>query len=184
MPPRRTFVLVDGENIDATLGVTVLGRKPEPSERPRWERVVEFARRLWGQEVTGLFFLNASNGHLPGPFVSALQGIGFRPVPLAGASTEKVVDIGIQRTLAALLPMKADVLLCSHDRDFVEQVERLLDSEHRVDLIGFPELVSGAYGGLDVRIHDLETDVGAFTSPLPRVRIIPIEDFDPAVFLR
>ncbi|MDQ1512869.1 MAG: hypothetical protein QOC59_711, partial [Microbacteriaceae bacterium] len=34
------------------------------------------------------------------------------------------------------------------------------------------------------RVHDLETDVGAFTSPLPRVRIIPIEDFDPTVFLR
>lgn len=182
--PRRTFVLVDGENIDATLGVTVLGRKPEPSERPRWERVMDFARRLWGQEATGLFFLNASNGYLPGPFISALQGIGFRPVPLAGSSSEKVVDIGIQRTLTALVPMDADVLLCSHDRDFIVQVEQLLDADHRVDLIGFPELVSGAYAGLDVRIHDLETDVGAFTSPLPRVRIIPIDDFDPAVFLR
>jgi uncharacterized protein len=182
--PRRTFVLVDGENIDATLGATVLGRKPEPSERPRWERVVDFARRLWGQEVTGLFFLNASNGHLPGPFISALQGIGYRPVPLAGSAAEKVVDLGIQRTMTALVPRDADVLLCSHDGDFVEQVEQLLESEHRVGIIGFPELVSGAYGGLDVQLHDLETEVGAFTSPLPRVRIIPIEEFDPAVFLR
>ena len=181
---RRTFILVDGENIDATLGVTVLGRKPEPNERPRWERVMDFARRLWGQDATGLFFLNASNGHLPGPFVSALQGIGFRPVPLSGSSTEKVVDIGIQRTLDALLERDADVLLCSHDRDFVEQVRRLVDDDHRVGIIGFPELVSGAYSDLDVEIHDLELDVGAFNSTLPRVRIIPIADFDPAVFLR
>ena len=182
--PRRTFVLVDGENIDATLGATVLGRKPEPGERPRWERVTDFARRLWGQEVTGLFLLNASNGYLPGPFVSALMNIGFRPVPLAGSATEKVVDIGIQRTLDALADRDADVLLCSHDGDFLEQVERLLDGDHRVGLIGFPELVSGSYSALDLPLYDLETDVKAFTSPLPRVRIIPLSEFDPEVFLR
>lgn len=181
---RRTFVLVDGENIDATLGQTVLGRKPEPNERPRWERVIEFARTLWGQQATGLFFLNASNGHLPGPFVSALQGAGFRPVPLAGGSNEKVVDIGIQRTLDALIGRDADVLLCSHDRDFIEQIERLLDSDHRVGIVGFPELVSGAYASLDVQLYDLETEVHAFNSPLPRVRIISLTEFDPEVFLR
>jgi uncharacterized protein len=182
--PRRTYVLVDGENIDATLGVTVLGRKPDPSERPRWERVIDFARRLWDQDVTGLFFLNASNGYLPGPFVSALLNIGFRPVPLAGSTTEKVVDIGIQRTLDALVGRDADILLCSHDADFLEQVERLLDADQRVGLIGFPELVSGAYATLDVPLYDLESDVHAFTSPLPRVRIIPLSEFDPQVFLR
>ena len=34
-----TYLLVDGENIDATLGLSVLGRRPEPDERPRWDRV-------------------------------------------------------------------------------------------------------------------------------------------------
>jgi uncharacterized protein len=145
---------------------------------------MDFARRLYGQDATGLFFLNASNGHLPGPFVTALQGIGYRPVPLSGSSTEKVVDIGIQRTLEALLDRDADVLLCSHDRDFLEQVQRLVDADHRVGILGFPELVSGAYADLDVELYDLETDVGAFNTPLPRVRIIPIADFDPTVFLR
>ena len=182
--PRRTFILVDGENIDATLGGTILGRKPEPGERPRWERVIDFARRLWGQDATGLFFLNASNGYLPGPFVSALLNIGFRPVPLAGESNEKVVDIGIQRTLDALVDRDADVLLCSHDVDFLDQVSRLLDADQRVGLIGFPELVSGAYATLDLPVYDLESDVKAFTSPLPRVRIIPLAEFDPMVFLR
>ena len=177
-------MLIDGENIDATLGVTILGHRPEPNERPRWERVLEFARRLWGQEVVGLFFLNASNGHLPGPFVSALSNIGYRPVALSGESHEKVVDIGIQRTLDAIADLGGDVLLASHDRDFVEQVEHLLSTEARVDLLGFPELVSGGYSGLDVRIHDLETEVKAFTVALPRIRIIPLTEFDPTVFLR
>jgi putative heme uptake system protein len=181
---RRTFILVDGENIDATLGNSVLGHKPEPGERPRWDRVVDFARQLWGQEVTGLFFLNATNGYLPGPFISALQVAGYRPIPLAGSGSEKVVDIGIQRTLDALLHRSADVLLCTHDRDFLEQVERLVTADQRVGIVGFPELVSGAYSALDVELYDLEADVHAFTVTLPRVRIIPLDEFDPTVFLR
>ena len=34
-----------------------------------------------------------------------------------------------------------------------------------------------------MELHDLELDVHAFTEPLPRVRIIPIEEFDPIAFL-
>src|SRR5262249_58964729 len=94
---RRTFVLVDGENLDATLGGSVLARRPEPEERPRWERLLAYAEEVWGQPATGLFFLNATT-FLPQPFVSALLAIGFRPVPLSGKGNEKVVDLGIQRT--------------------------------------------------------------------------------------
>ena len=39
---RTTYVLVDGENIDATLGTSILARRPRPEERPRWERVLRF----------------------------------------------------------------------------------------------------------------------------------------------
>ena len=101
--PRRTFVLVDGENIDATLGNSLLTAGPTPEERPRWERVMAYAEQLWGQPATGLFFLNATSGHLPTPFVQALLAMNYRPIPLSGRSDEKVVDIGIQRTLDALL---------------------------------------------------------------------------------
>src|SRR5674476_941173 len=45
---RTTYLLVDGENIDATLGGSILGARPAPEERPRWERVLEFARSVWG----------------------------------------------------------------------------------------------------------------------------------------
>ena len=74
---RRTFVLVDGENIDATLGTNLLNRRPQPEERPRWERVTDYAAELWGQPVTGLFFLNASSGQLPGTFVQALLAMDY-----------------------------------------------------------------------------------------------------------
>ncbi len=181
---RRTYLLVDGENIDATLGGSVLGRRPHPEERPRWERVRAYAENLWGQPVTGLFFLNASNGQLPMPFVQALLAMSYRPVPLAGAADEKVVDIGIQRTLDALVDRDADVLLCSHDADFVEHVKALLDGERKVALVGLREYASLHYAGIDVPLHDLEEDIGAFNTPLPRVRIIPLDEFDPERFLR
>ncbi|WP_151081486.1 NYN domain-containing protein [Nocardioides cynanchi] len=181
--PRRTFLLVDGENIDATLGTSLFNRRPQPEERPRWERLTSFAEATWGQPAMGLFFLNASNGNMPLPFVQALLAMGYRPVPLAGSSDEKVVDVGIQRTLEALKGHDADVMLCSHDGDFAPQLGAL-DDGRRLGLLALREFVSGQLTGLDIPLFDLEDDVAAFNAPLPRVRIIPLSDFDPEHFLR
>ena len=98
---RRTFVLVDGENIDATLGNSLLGRRPLPEERPRWERVTAYAAELWDQPVTGLFFLNASNGQLPTSFVQALLAMDYRPIPLSG---RRVLITGAARGIGAGAP--------------------------------------------------------------------------------
>lgn len=184
---RTTYLLVDGENIDATLGGSILGTRPAPEERPRWERVLEFARRAWGNDqATGLFFLNASNGTMPMSFVQALVAIGFQPIPLAGESHEKVVDIGIQRTLDALADRPGDVLLASHDGDFAPQLAALLGPGRNVGMLAFKEFTSSALqqlteGGLEV--FDLEHDVHAFNVRLPRLRIIPLAEFDPTRYL-
>ena len=180
---RTTYVLIDGENIDATLGTSILGRRPRPEERPRWERLLQFARERWDQPAQGLFFL-AANSELPMTFVQALLAIGYRPVPLSGGPGEKVVDIAIQRTLVELARREADVMLVSNDGDFVEQVEGLLDGR-RVGVIGFTEFRNHAFVPLVERgleSFDLEYDVQAFKERLPRVRIIPIDEFDPAPF--
>jgi putative heme uptake system protein len=183
---RVTYLLVDGENIDATLGMSVLGRRPQPEERPRWERVREFAAGVWEQPVVALFFLNASSGQLPMPFVQALLAMDYRPIPLAGDAGEKVVDIGIQRTLEAIGDRDGDVLLASHDRDFAAHVRTLLEADRRVGLLGFREFTSAELtelGGDGLEVYDLEDEVGCFNAPLPRVRIIPLEHFDPARYL-
>ena len=179
-----TYVLVDGENIDATLGISVLGHRPAPDERPRWERVREYAAGLWGQPVRGLFFLNASSGHMPMPFVQALLALDYRPVPLSGEPGQKVVDIGIQRTREALADRPGDVLLASHDGDFVPQVSALAAAGRRVGVLGFREFANARLVEIPgLEFHDLEDDVRAFAKVLPRVRIIPIDDFHPARFL-
>jgi uncharacterized protein len=184
---RETILLVDGENIDATLGGSLLGRRPLPEERPRWDRVREYARAVWDQPVRGLFFLNAS-GQIPMAFVQALTALDFRPVLLSGPSDVKVVDVAILRTLEALAERgRGDVLLASHDGDFAPAVAALIEApDRRVGVIGFRELVSSALADLTtagLELYDLEDDVGAFTVALPRIRVIPIEQFDPWTLL-
>lgn len=178
---RTTYLLVDGENIDATLGASVLGRRPQPEERPRWQRLLEHAQDRWEQDVKALFFL-AANDELPLSFLQALMAMGYTPVPLSGPG--KVVDIAIDRTARALLRRPADVMLVSHDGDFAPAMTELADGHRRLGVVGFTELMSGELRGVPgVEIIDLEHEVGAFTSRLPRVRIIPIDEFDPAEFI-
>lgn len=183
---RRTYILVDGENIDATLGTSILGHRPQPEERPRWDRVLSFARREFEQDVKGLFFLQ-TNHEMPMAFVQALLALDYTPVPLSGSSQQKVVDIAIQKMMVELVQHEADVLLVSNDGDFLPQVRELLaDEERRVGVIGFTEFANGGFGSLrdeGLEIFDLEHDVRAFNVTLPRVRIIPIDEFDPAAFL-
>jgi uncharacterized protein len=135
--------------------------------------------------VTGLFFL-AANGELPMPFVQALTAIGFRPVPLSGDADDKVVDIAIQRTLVELSRRDADVMLASNDGDFITQLEPLVGPERRTALLAFREFRNAGFVPLFERgleFHDLEYDVKAFNDRLPRIRIIPIDEFDPNDFL-
>jgi len=180
---RTSWILVDGENIDATLGGSILGRRPQPDERPRWDRLFGFLEERWQQPVRGLFFLNATT-HLPMPFVQALLALGYTPVPLSGPTDAKVVDLAIQRTLRALRERADDVVLVSHDRDFVDDLAVLADDERRVGLIGFHEFRSNDFAAVPgLEFFDLEYDVHAFDAQLPRVRVIPIEEFDPMQFL-
>ena len=181
-----TYVLIDGENIDATLGMSVLGHRPESEERPRWDRLLEFTKDLTDDGlVQGLFFINASTGHLPMTFVQALLAMSYRPIPLAGSSEEKVVDIGIQRMLAAIQASgRGNVVLVSHDGDFVPQLSDLLQAGHRVGIMCFREYLAAQIQELEgITLYDLEYDVNAFTSVLPRVRIVELDEFNPQDYL-
>ena len=181
---QTTYLVVDGENIDATLGLSVLDRRPNPEERPRWDRVLESAHGRWNQRAKGLFFLNGSSGFLPMGFVQAMD---YSVIPLSGPADMKVVDVGLQRTMDAIAALDSgDVILASHDADFLPQLEALLDQGRRVAVMCFKEFLSSQLHELEERgleIIDLEYDVHAFQVHLPRLHIIDIDDFDPMSFL-
>ena len=184
---QTTYLVVDGENIDATLGLSVLDRRPNPEERPRWDRVLESAHGRWGQKAKGLFFLNGSSGFLPMGFVQALTAMDYSVIPLSGPADMKVVDVGLQRTMDAIADLgSGDVILASHDADFLPQIETLLDQGRRVAVMCFKEFLSSQLHELEERgleIIDLEYDVHAFQVRLPRLHIIDIDEFDPMAFL-
>ena len=143
-------------------------------------------RRQWGRPVKALFFINASSGDLPMPFLQALTAMGLRPIPLSGPPGVKVVDVGIQRTLEAISKRDAGVMLGSHDVDFLPQVQALLGGGRRVGLLAFREYVSSRYADLvdaGLQVFDLEDDAGAFNKVLPRLRVIDLDRFDPEAFL-
>ncbi|OKL47390.1 NYN domain-containing protein [Boudabousia marimammalium] len=187
MNSEATYLLVDGENIDATLGMSVLGRRPDKEERPRWDRILEYTFERWDEGATGLFFLNASSGFMPMNFVQALVAMQYQPIPLAGEGNEKVVDIGIQRTLEAILDQGfGDVILASHDADFAPQLQALIDDGRRVGVMCFREFASQQLTDMaehGLHIYDLEYDVKAFQVQLPRLEIIPLSEFDPSRYL-
>ena len=148
--------------------------------------MTEFAERTWGQPVTGLFFLNASNGNLPASFVQALLAMDYRPIPLAGG----VGPEGRRRRHPAH-PRRAarpttTPTCCwpATTPTSSTHLGALLGGGRKLGLIGLREYMSTQLTGLGVPLFDLEDDVNAFTQPLPRVRIIPLAEFDPETFLR
>ena len=79
---------------------------------------------------------------------------------------------------------EADVVLASHDVDFAPHMQALAAEGSRVAVMGFEEFMSAelrAVNGMEV--WDLEREVGAFDAPLPRLRIIELDAFDPSRYL-
>lgn len=58
--------------------------------------------------------------------------------------------------------------------------------DRRVGLLGFPEFNNASYEELrpqGLEVFDIEVDAGSFDIALPRIRIIPLDEFDPVAFL-
>jgi uncharacterized protein len=185
---RKVYLLVDGENIDRTLG-QILSKKPKPDQRPRWDKVKIFVEKKFQAKCRPLFFLNANEG-VNGSFIQALKMVDFIPIPLVGPEETKVVDQGILKMLKAIKeqPSKNSlpgVALVSHDADFKTSFAGLADRQ--LAIIGFREFLSGEYFNIPgLGIFDIEEDVKAFlteTGPLPRLRAIDVEKFDATKYL-
>lgn len=107
---------------------------------------------------------------MPMSFIQALKAIGYLPVPLPGPADEKIVDIAIQRTLKALADRDGDVMLVSHDGDFLEDLEPLVGTDRRVGVIAFAEFRNSGFTHLleqGLETYDLEYDVRLHRAAAP-----------------
>lgn len=183
-----TYLLIDGENIDTTLG-GILGGRPAPEFRPQWDKVMGFVQGHHGSPVKALFFL-VFKGQVQFPFIQALRLVGMTPILLSGPPEVKIVDVAIVKTLTAIhttSPVERAVALASHDGgDFAAAVEKLLAAKRQVTVLGFREFMSDRFvklAPLGLQILDLEYDARSFKSQLPRIAPVDVGDFDPMKYL-
>ena len=181
------YILIDGENIDRTLG-SILGRAPRALDRPRWEKVIRFAESTWSDSTVKPCFFHNVTMNIPMPFIQALAALGFRSVLLtADAEGQKVVDIGIQRTMNAIAKREGDVLLMSHDGDFCGVMSALNDGHRRLGVLVFKEYLAGGYDSIEnLEVFDIEYDAEILPDdnpPLYRLVKIPVSSFDPEALL-
>ena len=163
------------------------GARGAPALGPR-------ARATRGRSGTSrsaaLFFLNAS-GQIPMPFVQALSALDYRPVLLSGPSDVKVVDVAIMRTLEALAAARPRRRPARQPRRRLRRPVASLaagagrgGSASSASASSMIERARRARRPTALEFYDLEDDVGAFTVALPRIRVIPIERFDPWTLLK
>jgi len=181
-----TYLLVDGENVDSTLG-TILRGQPNPEDRPRWNKVMDYAKSLFDDEdIQAFFFINVKQGaRIPYKFIHVLEITGYKPVLLSG-SRGQVVDEGIKKMLKLISQKEGNIILITHDNGYCELLNEALTNHNReLAIFGFEEFVSSRYSKeLPLTIYDLETQVEAFEAPLKRGEITSLEQFDPSELLK
>jgi uncharacterized protein len=189
-PNAATYVLIDAENLDRTIG-EILGRRPSPGERVNYQSLVSFCSERWAKPLRCLVCLNVRGEQIPEPmlgFVQALRAAKCDVVPLYGRTDQKVVDLAIVKLLNALKEhASANVILGSHDgEDFAAHVGALLGGTRSVAVLGFREFMSQKFRelqGQGLQILDLEYDARALAQRLPRLVPIKVDEFDPLAFL-
>jgi uncharacterized protein len=176
----RSHSFVDSHNIDGVLA-QVIGRRPKPEERPRWNRVKEYLTRHLGVTDKPCFVVDRgrfTDGFFP--LYRALKGMGF-DVPVVDKIGDHVgnddpVDEFILDQLQVILQLVRDgekhpIVLLSHDHIYAPSLQGILNAGGRVFIMGFrewlhPNLLRLEKAGAET--VDLEHHVGAFLHRLPR----------------
>ena len=188
-PQAATYVLIDAENLDRTIG-EIIGRRPSAGERVNYQALVNFCAEKWPKPVRCLVCLNVRSEQVPETmlgFIQALRASKCDVVPVYGRPDQKVVDLAIIKLLTALKESStANVILGSHDgEDFASHLAPLLGGQRSVAVLGFREFFSQKFRELvpqGLQLFDLEYDARA-VQRLPRLVPIQIDEFDAKVFL-
>lgn len=174
--PELDLLVWDAPNIDMTLS-NVIGGRPSASSRPRFDAVARWLLAAAGdREVEGAVFANVPPGGAATMrgWVEAIRSFGYavfaRPKLAAGDD----VDADMLRHIhdrARTHRLRRLVVASGDGRNFNDPLEELADAGVEVVVLSFVEVAGYAQESDKITFVDLEDVPGAFTTPLPRVRL-------------
>jgi uncharacterized protein len=166
----------DAPNIDMTLS-NVIGGRPSASSRPRFDAVAKWLLSTAAdREVEGAVFANVPPGGAATMrgWVEAIRSFGYAVFarPKLNASDDVDDDMLAHIAERARTHKLRRLVVASGDgRNFAEPLEELAKEGVHVSVLSFVEVAGYAQESDLLTFVDLEDVPGAFTTPLPRVRL-------------
>ncbi len=166
----------DAPNIDMTLS-NVIGTKPSPSSRPRFDAIARWlVMSADDREVEGSVFANIPPAAAPGMrgWIEALRSFGYAVFAKPKLHQDDDVDLDMlahihdrhrSHRLSRLVVASGD------GRNFLLPLEDLAREGVHVVVLSFSEVAGYALDSELLTFVDLEDVPGAFTTPLDRVRL-------------
>lgn len=188
----------DAPNIDMTLS-NVIGGRPTPASRPRFDAVARWLLASAGHptadsgtgdggpgqtltaEVEGCVFANVPTGGAVSMrgWIEAIRSFGYAVFARPKLGPEDDVDLDMLAHIeerAATGRLRRLVVASGDGRNFREPLEKLARQGMDVAVLSFAEVAGYAQESDLLSFVDLEDVPGAFTSPLPRVRLDNLPD--------
>ena len=174
--PELDLLVWDAPNIDMTLA-NVIGARPSAASRPRFDAVARWLLQAAGdREVEGCVFANVPPGAASTMrgWVEAIRSFGYavfaRPKLAAGDDVDDDMLRHIEERRATHR-LRRLVVASGDGRNFGEPLEAYARDGVQVTVLSFVEVAGYAQDTDLIEFVDLEDVPGAFTQPLPRVRL-------------
>jgi putative heme uptake system protein len=174
--PNLDLLVWDAPNIDMTLS-NVIGGRPTPASRPRFDAVARWLLAAAGDgEVEGCVFANVPPGGAVSMrgWIEAIRSFGYAVFarPKLGPDDDVDADMLAHIDLRRHTHHLRRVVVASGDgRNFLDPLEKLARDGVDVVVLSFAEVAGYAQESDVLTFLDLEDVPGAFTQPLPRVRL-------------
>ncbi|MEJ5945118.1 NYN domain-containing protein [Pseudokineococcus basanitobsidens] len=166
----------DAPNIDMTLS-NVIGERPSPASRPRFDAIARWLVGTAGaHDVEGCVFTNITPAGVSSvrPWVEAVRSFGFSVFARPKSRPDDDVDEAMLDHIARRAqegPLGRVVVASADGRNFREPLEELARGGVECTVIAFSEVAGYAQESDLLTFIDLEDVPGAFTTPLPRIRL-------------
>jgi uncharacterized protein len=174
--PELDLLVWDAPNVDMTLS-NVIGARPTPTSRPRFDAVARWLLAAAGdRDVEGTVFANVPAGGAVSMrgWIEAIRSFGYDVFARPKLGPDDDVDDDMVAHIhrrAATHRLHRVVVASGDGRNFLEPLEELARTGVEVVVLSFSEVAGYAQESDLISFVDLEDVPGAFTSPLPRVRL-------------